>query len=50
MGGEGGPVPDAEGQRGTERSLVARSEKSRYYVVGDQAKGRVLRLEFAGSV
>ena len=49
-GGKGGPIPDTEGQRGTERSLVARSVKSRYYEVGGQAKGRVLSLEFAGRV
>lgn len=33
-----------------ERSLVARSEKSRYYEVGDQARDRVLSLEFVGRV
>ena len=44
-GWERGPIPDPEGQRGTEGSLVARNVKSRYYEVGGQAKGRVLSLE-----
>ena len=33
-----------------ERSLVARSEKSRYYEVGDQARDKILCLEFVGRV